>query len=76
MEDILERLNEQFKSALVFEDKFSKFNALSEFAKETNSADIPEFLKQRMLKSASEQQMSLVGLMDIKINSLSPCFAV
>lgn len=76
VKDELEIINQDFKNALLFEDKFSRFNALNNVAKETSSSDIPNFLKARILNSINEQQQSIIGLMDIEHKDLSPCFIV
>jgi hypothetical protein len=71
MKDTLEVINQDFKSALLFEDSDSRFKALDNVAKETNSSDIPNFLKARILNSIREHQFSIVSLGDLK-----PCFEV
>lgn len=73
MNDTLEVLNQDFKSALKWESEADKFKALENVAKETNSADIPEFLKARILNSVREHQFNIVGHLDSDLNS---CFIV
>ena len=78
MKDEIERINSDFKRALVFEDKFSKFTALSEVEKDTSSADIPQFLKDRILRAITEQQRSIAGLLNREVNltDLNSCCVV
>ncbi len=69
MKDTLEIINEDFKSAMKWEDTESRFKALENVAKETSSSDIPNCLKARILDTIREHQFSICSLGDLK-----PCF--
>ena len=69
--DTLGQINTEFKQALSYENKYAKITALSNLAKNTASSSIPIAIKDRILKTISEHNLQIVGLMD---RDLNPCF--
>jgi hypothetical protein len=58
----LNTIQEQFKNAMCFEDSVSRFNALIEVAKATDSSSLPIQIKDRINQRIHENQMRVAGL--------------
>ena len=67
----LQAINLEINRALSFEDKFSRFTALSDVAVLTSSsADIPEVIKDRVLKRIEKEQQKFAYDYPIEQESL------
>jgi len=64
MENEMDTIKGEFKKAMCFENPVSRFEALIEVARLTDSSDIPIFMKRRINERISENQMAVVGLLD------------
>lgn len=62
--DELETIKGDLSSCLILENSFDKFKRLGEIAKETDSSNIPEFLKKRIKDRIQEHQLNIVGILD------------
>lgn len=60
----INRLSDDFNKILCFEDKFKRFSALGDLARETASSDIPNFLKERLIYRIGEEQGFIVGFLN------------
>ncbi|MHA1383245.1 MAG: hypothetical protein ACTSR3_05770 [Candidatus Helarchaeota archaeon] len=59
-----QEIKTELEKALSFEDEWSKFKALGEVAELTKSCDLPQGIKERILKRIDEHQLSIAGLLD------------
>ena len=60
----LDRIKGDLGSCLSLEDNFEKFKRLGEIARETDSSQLPRFLKDRIKHKINEHQLSIAGLLN------------
>ena len=71
--DELDRIKGDLSSCLSLSDNFEKFKRLGEIAQETDSSQMPHFMKKRIKRKITEHQLSIAGLLnpfDFDLNEL------
>ncbi len=56
-------IQDEFKKALLIENKLDQFESLRQVAIQTDSSSLPNFMKDRINQAISNKQMALVGLL-------------